>query len=83
MAKNLKRKTVAARCFNVDTATSNVKQQITKKTTLAEATVKTQTSGYRKSKVSCTIRVPNELVGKVAALVAAYRTEQLSHPDTW
>lgn len=38
---------------------------------------------YRQSGVSRTVRVPNELVPRVSALIAAYR-ERLHHdPDTW
>lgn len=71
------------RCISAVAATSAVQQQTAENPDLIAGTLKTQTSSYRKSKVSCTIRVPNELVSKVTALVAAYRTVQQSHPDKW
>lgn len=38
---------------------------------------------YRRSSASRTVRVPNELVPRVNALIAEYR-ERLRHdPDTW
>lgn len=38
---------------------------------------------YRRSAVSRTVRVPNELVPRVNALIAAYREQQRNDPDTW
>ncbi len=38
---------------------------------------------YRRSAVSRTVRVPNELVSRVNALIAAYRERLRDDPDTW
>jgi hypothetical protein len=38
---------------------------------------------YRASSVSRTLRVPNELVEKIQALITAYRTQQRNDPDSW
>ena len=38
---------------------------------------------YRPSTVSRTLRVPHELVPKLQKLIAAYRIQQRSDPDTY
>jgi hypothetical protein len=76
-------KKIVKRCISAVAATAAVQQQITKKTAPSECAVKTKTSGYRKSMVSSTIRVPNELAGKVRELITSYRKEQQNNPDTW
>jgi hypothetical protein len=38
---------------------------------------------YRRSAISRTVRVPNELVPRVNALIVAYREQQRDDPDTW
>jgi hypothetical protein len=38
---------------------------------------------YQRSTVSRTVRVPNELVPRVNALIAAYRERLRHNPDTW
>ena len=76
-------KKIIKRCVNVVSATSTLQQQTATKSTPEEGGVKTKSTSYRKSLVSRTVRVPNELVGKVRALVAAYRMQQRSNPDTW
>jgi hypothetical protein len=76
-------KKIVKRCISAVAASAAVQQQITRKSVPIECAVKTKTSGYRKSMVSCTIRVPNELAGKVKALIKAHRTEQQRNPDKW
>jgi hypothetical protein len=76
-------KKIIERCYSAVSATTALQQQTAKKPVPISGAIKTKTSGYRKSNVSCTIRVPNELVGKVRALVTAYRRELQSHPDMW
>ena len=76
-------KKIINRCISAVSAVSTLQQQTAKKSTPKEGDVRTKNTSYRKSLVSRTVRVPNELVGKVCALVAAYRTQQRSNPDTW
>ena len=76
-------KKIINRCFSAVSAASTLQQQTATKLSPKEGGVKTKSTSYRKCLVSRTVRVPNELVGKVRALVAAYRTEQRSNPDTW
>jgi hypothetical protein len=38
---------------------------------------------YRRSTVSRTVRVPNELIPRVNAMVAEYREYRHNDPDTW
>ena len=38
---------------------------------------------YRVSQISRTVRVPNELLSRVNKLIADYRTQQRSDPDTY
>ena len=38
---------------------------------------------YRASQISRTVRIPNELLSRVNKLIADYRTQQRSHPDTY
>ncbi len=76
-------KKIIKRCYSAVSATTALQQQTAKNPVPIAGAVKTQTSGYRKSMVSCTIRVPNELAGKVHELVKAHRTEQQNNPDKW
>jgi hypothetical protein len=76
-------KKIVKRCISAVAATDAVQQQITKKSTSNQGAVKTKANGYRKSMVSSTIRIPNELVGKVRELITSYRKEQQNNPDTW
>ena len=75
-------KKIIKRCISAVSAPTALQQQIATKSS-PERGVKTKSTSYRKSLVSRTVRVPNELVGKVRAMVAAYRTQQRSNPDTW
>ena len=76
-------KKIINRCISAVSAASTLQQQTATKSTPKEGGVKTKSTSYRKSSVSRTVRVPNELVGKVRAQVAAYRTQQRSNPDMW
>ena len=76
-------KKIINRCISAVSAASTLQQQTATKSSPKEGGVKTKSTSYRKSSVSRTVRVPNELVGKVRALVAAHRLQQSSNPDTW
>lgn len=67
------------RCNNAVSAHKPLTQQNAPVAASAVPAIKT----YRRSSASRTVRVPNELVPSVNALIADYR-ERLRHdPDTW
>jgi len=72
-------KAVKNRCNNAVSAATPLTQRCTP-TAAVSATVK---KTYRQSGVSRTVRVPNELVPRVNALIAAYRERLHDDPDTW
>lgn len=72
-------KAVRNRCNNAVSAAIPLTQRCTPIAAVLEPAKKT----YRQSGVSRTVRVPNELVPRVNALIAAYRQRLHDDPDTW
>lgn len=76
---NLHTKTAKDRCNNAVSASRLLSQRSRPITAVSVPVRKT----YRQSGVSRTVRVPNELVPRVNALIAAYRERLHDDPDTW
>lgn len=67
------------RCNNAVSAHKPLTQQSAPVAAPAVPAIKT----YRRSSASRTVRVPNELVPRVNALIADYRERLRNDPDTW
>jgi hypothetical protein len=77
MSKHVK--SMIHRSHSVVSATTPLTQQSAPTTPHPSPIRKT----YRRSATSRTVRVPNELVPRVNALIAAYREQLRDNPDSW
>lgn len=76
---NMHTKAVKVRCNNAVSAIVPLTQRSSPTTAVSVPTSKR----HRPSGISRTVRVPNELVPHVNALVAAYRQRLHDDPDKW
>lgn len=67
------------RCNNAVSA----RKPLTQQSASVAAPAITVRKTYRRSSASRTVRVPNELVPRVNALIAEYRERLRNDPDTW